>query len=94
MIYFTFACSKAEELPLPVASFYANIQNCTDDSCVVYFYDNSQNSESRTWDFGNGKTSLLEIDSAFYLKDFLYTVEMTVVNGDKFESKKIKTIKI
>ena len=81
-------------MPLPVADFFAEVKSCENDTCMVYFYDNSVNAADRFWDFGNGTTSLREIDSTLYVKDVMYTVELTVKNADGGEDGKVKKIKI
>ena len=94
MIFLCFSCEKEEQYPLPIADFYAEIKSCTNDSCMVIFYDNSVNVESRMWDFGNGFTSSHKKDSTFFLKEHPYTVRLSIRNIHGLEVQEVKMIEI
>ena len=94
LIGLSLSCKKKEVLPLPAASFYAEVKNCQNDTCIVFFYDNSTNAVSRFWNFGNGKTSIQISDSAAYIKNSAYNVKLTVKNSDGVTAEKTKIINI
>lgn len=91
-LFAIFSCKKEEAQPLPVADFYAQVSSCENDTCVVYFYDNSINSVNRSWDFGNGKTSTIKMDSSLYNQSNSYVIELKVVNSDGVEDVKMKNL--
>jgi PKD repeat protein len=87
-----YSCNKQEPAALPDISFYIEVKGCQNDSCMVYFYDNSKNINSRKWDFGNGDLSILKMDSSNYYQGSSYNVTLEVRNTDGItvnESKKL-----
>lgn len=88
------SCKKEESAPLPIANFYAEVKNCINDTCVVYFYDNSTNNIDWSWDFGNGKQSTQANDSTIYYQLGNYEVTLKVKNIDGVVSSKVKTVQI
>ena len=86
------SCKKEESTPLPQANFYAEVKSCTNDTCVVYFFDNSVNAVYWNWDFGNGKQSTKPNDSAIYSNLGNYIVTLKVSNLDAVEDTKVKSI--
>ena len=92
--FLIFSCKKEEAVPLAEANFYAQIQNCINDTCVVYFYDNSTHAVNWNWDFGNGQHSSKINDSTTYNQLGNFEVSLTVKNSKGIEAKKIKTISL
>ncbi|MEI6948496.1 PKD domain-containing protein [Paraflavisolibacter sp. H34] len=73
---FTSALAQA-----PVANFTANVTSgCS--PVVVTFQNQSSNSTSWTWDFGNGATSTRQSPSATYFNPGTYTVRLTATNAN------------
>jgi PKD repeat protein len=76
-----FSCKKEEPAPLPFADFHASNSGCV-SPCWVYFYDNSQNTISWKWNFGNGFHSTTQNDSMLYQEFGFYDVTLWATNVD------------
>ncbi len=82
LISFIFlSCNKEEPAPLPFADFHASNSGCV-SPCWVYFYDNSQNTISWKWNFGNGFQSTTQNDSMLYQEFGFYDVTLWATNID------------
>lgn len=77
-----------------MVSFYGEVKSCANDTCTMYFYDNSLHSTTRNWDFGNGETSTQKIDSTIFIKDVSYHVELSVSNTEGTIVTKNQLVKI
>tara|TARA_B110000046_G_C13013155_1_gene407570 strand:+ start:314 stop:586 length:273 start_codon:yes stop_codon:yes gene_type:complete len=75
------SCKKEDPAPLPIANFYAEGNGCV-APCNLFFYNQSQNSVSWEWDFGNGKSSILENDTCLYDTTGTYEVWLYSTNSD------------
>ena len=85
MLLIIFSCKKKEMALLSKIDFFVEVKQCENDTCLVYFYDNSLNVSTRNWDFGNGEISKLPVDSTFYSQNDSYTVTLRIKNADDIE---------
>ncbi len=77
----TQSCKKENPAPLPTANFYVE-GNGSVAPCYLFFYNQSVNSNTWKWDFGNGTTSILEDDSCLYSTSGTYEVWLYTDNTD------------
>ena len=88
------ACKKEKEAPLPIADFFVEVLNCTNDTCTVKFYDNSKNAITWIWNFGNGKTSFKENATTKFQINKKHTIQLKIKNIDGIDAMKIKDVNI
>jgi PKD repeat protein len=81
LCFATASCKKEIPAALSVANFYAEGNGCV-SPCYLLFFDQSENSTSWEWDFGNGKSSILRNDSCLYDNTGTYEVWLYTKNVD------------
>jgi PKD repeat protein len=87
------SCKKEEPAPLPFADFHASNSGCV-SPCWIYFYDNSQNTISWEWNFGNGFNSTTQNDSMLYQEFGFYDVTLWVTNLDGVKDSVTKEVMV
>ncbi len=87
------SCKKEDPAPLPLANFYVE-GNGSISPCYLYFHNQSQNSISWEWDFGNGKSSVLENDSCLFDAAGTYEVWLFATNVDMVKDSVRKNVNI
>ena len=75
------SCKKEAPAPLPTANFYVE-GNGSVAPAYLFFYNQSINSATWKWDFGNGTTSILADDSCLFNSSGTYEVWLYSTNVD------------
>ena len=74
----------------PVAAFVANPLSGCEDYTIISFTNSSTNSNSFTWDFGDGNTSILTNPTHTYLNPGTYTIKLIANNAYGCQNIKIR----
>jgi len=87
------SCTDPNVTPSPVASFnYSGDNNFA--PCSIKFTNQSENSVSYNWDFGDGETSTETNPSHVYSAGGTYTVLLTVKNDAGVENESSKVVSV
>lgn len=91
LILFILGSCKQDDAVPPKADFFVYNTFCI-APCEVYFFDNSVRAVSYLYDFGDGNTSTLAIDTNLYTLGGAYEVKLTVTAANGTTDTKIKNI--
>ncbi len=87
------SCKKEAPAPLPTADFYVGNAECL-SPCYLYFYNQSSNAVSYSWDFDNNTGSNSENDSSLFFNLGVYNIELIVSNADGIKDSVTKTVTV